>query len=162
MLKSNYIQNSIKFCQFFFSISSSKFASHTHRKRVGLGCVIGFRPIIRLWDLGLQGECPPWGSFSWILAGIYTSFRENHGKLRKAMLTSTTGNWTWHLPSTSFERRTVRPREELREREISENAKLCSRRPKTCNCFCSYKFLKGTGKLEIFSIPVYIGKLKSA
>ena len=28
------------------------------------------------------GECPPWSSFQGILARIYVSFRENHGKLR--------------------------------------------------------------------------------
>ena len=30
------------------------------------------------------------------------SFGENHRKLRTARSTSATGNWTWHLPSTSF------------------------------------------------------------
>ena len=25
--------------------------------------VVGLKPIVRLWDLGLQGECPPWGVF---------------------------------------------------------------------------------------------------
>ena len=25
--------------------------------------VVGLRPIVRLWDLGLQGACPSWGSF---------------------------------------------------------------------------------------------------
>ena len=35
-------------------------------------------------DLGLEVECPPWGSFQGILARIYASFGENQGKLRTA------------------------------------------------------------------------------
>ena len=40
-----------------------------------------------------------------ILARIYASFRENHRKLRTARSASATGDWTWHLPFTSFKRR---------------------------------------------------------
>ena len=32
---------------------------------------VGISPIVRLWDLGLQVDCPPWGSFLGILARIY-------------------------------------------------------------------------------------------
>ena len=56
-----------------------------------------------LGGLGLCVGCPPWGSVKGILAFIYGSFGENHEKLQTARLTSTTGNWTRHLPSTSFE-----------------------------------------------------------
>ena len=42
-------------------------------------------------DLGLWVGCPPWGSFYGILARIYASFGENHGKLRTARSTSATG-----------------------------------------------------------------------
>ena len=28
-----------------------------------LGKVVGLWPIVRLWDLDLEGEYPPWGSF---------------------------------------------------------------------------------------------------
>ena len=43
-----------------------------------------------------------------ILLRIYANFGENHGKLRTASSTSATGDWTWNLPSTSFEGRTTR------------------------------------------------------
>ena len=36
---------------------------NTAYERVGLGCVVGLRPIVCLWDLGLQRECPPRGVF---------------------------------------------------------------------------------------------------
>ena len=45
---------------------------------------VGLRPIFRIWDLGLRGECPG------ILSRIYASFGENHEKLRKARSTSAT------------------------------------------------------------------------
>ena len=53
-------------------------------------------------DLGLWVKCPLWGSFQGILAHIYSSFRENHGKLRTARSSSATKEWAWHLPSTNF------------------------------------------------------------
>ena len=31
--------------------------------RVGLGWVVGLRPIVHLWELGIQEECPPRRSF---------------------------------------------------------------------------------------------------
>ena len=40
---------------------------------------------------------------------IYASFSENHGKHRATESTCATGNWTWRLFSTSFERRTSQP-----------------------------------------------------
>ena len=60
-------------------------------------------------DLGLWGECPSWGSLLGIIACIYASFGENHGKHRTARSTRATEDWTWHLPFTSFERRTAPP-----------------------------------------------------
>ena len=50
-----------------------------------------------------RGAYPKWRSFWGILGRIYTSFGENHGKLRTARSISATGVWTWHLPSSSFE-----------------------------------------------------------
>ena len=32
-------------------------------KSTNLGWVVRLRPIVRMWDLGLRGECPLWGSF---------------------------------------------------------------------------------------------------
>ena len=29
----------------------------------GICLIVVLRPIVFLWDLGLQGECPPWGVF---------------------------------------------------------------------------------------------------
>ena len=49
------------------------------------------------------------GSFWGILAGIYLSFGENHGKLRTTRSTTALGNRTRQLPSTSFERRSAQP-----------------------------------------------------
>ena len=55
------------------------------------GClVVGLRPTVRMWDLGLQGECPPLEVFYGILARIYSNFGENQGKLRTARSTSCT------------------------------------------------------------------------
>ena len=68
---------------------------------VWLWLVVGLSPIVRLWDLGLLVECPPWGSFEVILIRIYVSFGINHGKLRKPRLTSATG--TSRLPVLSAE-----------------------------------------------------------
>ena len=53
--------------------------------------VVRVRPIFLMWDVGLWGEYPRWGSFEGIPARIYMSFGENHGKLRTARLTSATG-----------------------------------------------------------------------
>ena len=30
---------------------------------VGLDWIVGIRPVVRMWDLDLEGEYPPWGSF---------------------------------------------------------------------------------------------------
>ena len=38
-------------------------------------------------DLGQWVGCPPWGSFSGIVARIYASFGENHEKLKTARST---------------------------------------------------------------------------
>ena len=46
------------------------------------------RLIVLMWDLGLQGECPPWENFWGILVRIYASFGENNGKHRTAKSTS--------------------------------------------------------------------------
>ena len=54
-----------------------------------LGCSIKDNcPLVRP---GPVRECHPSGSFYGILACIYASFRENHGKLRIAKSTSATG-----------------------------------------------------------------------
>ena len=56
-----------------------------------LGWVVGRRPIVRMWDLGLWGgECPPWGVFLRDPSTPYTSFGENSRKLRTAKSTSAT------------------------------------------------------------------------
>ena len=47
------------------------------------------------------------GSFEGILARIYTSFEENHRKLRTAKSTSVIGVLTRHFPTISFEVRTA-------------------------------------------------------
>ena len=62
----------------------------------GLGWVVGFRPIVRMWCLGLRGECPLWESFYRILSCMPRS-------------TSANGDSTCHFPSTSFEGRTAWP-----------------------------------------------------
>ena len=79
-------------------------------------------PDIELWLIGCRfksncplvrpgttGGMPSWWSFEWILTRIYTSIRENHGKLRTTRSTSVTGNKTRHLPSISFEQRNALP-----------------------------------------------------
>ena len=50
-------------------------------------------------DVGLWVECPPWGSFYRILACIYGSFRENHGKLRT---TRSIDRWLNSTPPVLF------------------------------------------------------------
>ena len=52
--------------------------------------VVGVKSDCLPRDLGLQVECPPWGSLYGIVARIYASFGENHGKLRTARSTSAT------------------------------------------------------------------------
>ena len=56
---------------------------------------------------GIKGGMPSVGVFAMDPSLIYANFGENHGKLGTARLTSATGNSTWHLPSTAFERRTA-------------------------------------------------------
>ena len=65
---------------------------------------VGVKPDCLKKDLGLWMGCLPWGSFYGFLARIYANFGENLGKLRTAKSRSATGVWTWHLPSSSFER----------------------------------------------------------
>ena len=66
----------------------------------------------------IKGNCPhmgpgPTGGVPsvWVFLRdpnpIYAWFGENHGKLRTARFTSATRDWSWHLPSTSFESRTA-------------------------------------------------------
>ena len=52
--------------------------------QIGLGWILGLRPFVPIWDLGL------WGSFLGTLIHIYTSFGENQEKLRTARLSSAT------------------------------------------------------------------------
>ena len=52
---------------------------------------VGFKADCLKGDLGLWVGCPPLTSLEGILARIYASFGENHGKLRTARSTSATG-----------------------------------------------------------------------
>ena len=54
--------------------------------------VVGVKADCLTRDLGLWVECPSWGSFYRILARIYASFGENHGKLQTARSTSAIGD----------------------------------------------------------------------
>ena len=56
----------------------------------------------RLSHEGRRVGCPPWGCFYGILAHIYAGFGENYRKLRTAKSISTTEEWSWHFPSSSF------------------------------------------------------------
>ena len=72
--------------------------------------VLRLRHIVFTRDLGLKRKCPLWGSFYGILARIYWSFGENHGKLRTPRWTSTMEDRIRHLSSSSlsFENRISR------------------------------------------------------
>ena len=69
--------------------------------------IVGLRPIVRLWDLGQQGECPPLGLSKGSV--FYSSFGENQGKLQTTKSTSTTKDGTWHLPSANFQHGVAQP-----------------------------------------------------
>ena len=81
------------------------------------------------------------GLFYVILARIYASFGENHGKLRTARLTSATGVWTWHIPSSSFQRYHSATGWALRPTETKENKHF----------LIKYTFLK----IKLSKIPFY-------
>ena len=71
-----------------------------------VGWIVGLRPFICMWDLGLQGEYPVWEGLSkGILVHFYASFGESYRKLQMVRLTSVIRDWTRHIPSTSFEGR---------------------------------------------------------
>ena len=118
--------------------------------------VVELTPNFLLCNLGLQGMWPPRGSFWGIIARIYANFGENHGKIRTARSSSVAGDWTWHLSSASFERKTTQPLVEpwtkrkqikqIKSKNVLENKKKkCinfwkSKLKNICNQF--YKFLK--------------------
>ena len=57
----------------------------------------------------LRGDLSSYSRGLGILNRIYPSLGENHEKIRTATSTNMTGNLTWHLSSTNFERRTALP-----------------------------------------------------
>ena len=71
------------------------------------------RPIVCKWNLSLWDNCPlcvGGGVFLRHPSPHYASFQENQGKLLTATAISVTGDYTWYFSSTSFQRRTTRPR----------------------------------------------------
>ena len=71
---------------------------------VGEVVVVGFKINCPSIDLSYRWNDLCGDFYNGILARIYASFEENHGKLRMPRSISVTGVLTWHLPSSSFER----------------------------------------------------------
>ena len=89
------------------------------------GWVVGLSPIVTRKTRDYRLNVLRKGSFWGILTRIYTSFVENHVKLRSTRLTSATGNRTQHLRSTSFQRITAGSWRHISNRN---NEKYVSRR----------------------------------
>ena len=71
--------------------------------------VVGFNSNCLLVGPGAIGGIPSLGVFLRDPSRIYANLRENHEKLRTVKSPSATKNRIQHLPSTSFERKTVPP-----------------------------------------------------
>ena len=98
-----------------FEFMSKRFSSMlstvtTHQSQFFvLGWVVGLKPIVRTQDLGLRGSALR-GSLSKVSYPIFTRVSEKTtGNSERLGLLGLSGNWTWHLLSTSFEGRTFRP-----------------------------------------------------
>ena len=114
-----------------------------------MSLVVEIKPIDCMWNLGLWKECPPWESFYGVLVRIYSSFGENHGKLRTARLTSAL---------TRIEPDTSRLRDRAQNRSATGWA-ACNKYKKGCiyNAFC---YIMEKMYKQIFFPNLYLSEIK--